>query len=186
MDPLMRLKAGIDQAEVVFGQIRPDQYSSPTPCPDWNVEQVMNHMVGALVMFRDVATQGSADPSSYPSDLIGDDAARSLRQAGDAAVAGWGVPGKLEGPANMPWGEMPAAFALQLPAMDMLVHSWDLVRATGLQVDFNPELVADNYEFVTTSMADPVMRGDDFAPPVDIEDDAPELSKVVAFLGRKP
>lgn len=186
MDPLARLKAGIDQAQEVIGKIEPGQYDLPTPCSEWSVGQVINHMIGALVMFGDVAAHGEADPGLFAGDLVGDDAAASLRAAGDQALAGWSVEGKMDGMANLPFGEFPAAFALQLPAMDMLVHSWDLARATGQQVRWNADLVADTLAFSEGTFTTPEFRGDDFSPPVAVAEGADDLSKLVAFLGRTP
>jgi hypothetical protein len=71
----------------------------------------------------------------------------------------------MEGVANLPMGEFPAAFALQLPAMDMLVHSWDLARATGLDIEWDPDLVADNRAFSEATFSSPEFRGEGFGPP---------------------
>lgn len=186
MDPLTRLRAGIDQAEAVISQIEPARYDEPTPCTEWNVGQLINHMIGALAMFRDVAAHGEVDPALFAQDLIGDDAIKSLLTAGDAAVTGWAAEGKMDGMANLPFGEFPAAFALQLPAMDMLVHSWDLAKATGQQVSWNPDLVADTRAFCEATFTSAEFRGDNFAPPVAIADESDDLSKLVAFMGRTP
>lgn len=184
MDPLTRLQAGVDQAAVVMDGIRPADYDAPTPCPEWNVRTLMNHMVGALVMFREVAAQGQVDPALLAKDHLGDDPAGSLRSAGAAAVAGWSAPGKLDGTANLPFGELPAPFALGLPAMDMLVHGWDLATATGQTVEWNPELVRDVLAYSEETFVDPKMRGTDFGPPVPVDDDADEMTRLVSFLGR--
>ncbi len=186
MDPLIRLRAGIAQAEEVVSQIDRTQYGLATPCPEWNVGQVINHMIGALVMFRDVAANGEADPGSFAEDQIGDDAVKSLLAAGEAALAGWGAEGKMDGMAKLPFGEFPAAFALQLPAMDMVVHSWDLSKGTGQHVNWNADLVAETRAFSEATFTSAEFRGNDFGPPVDVPDDANDISKLVGFLGRTP
>jgi uncharacterized protein (TIGR03086 family) len=186
MDPLTRLESGIDQAASVIGRIDPRQYGLATPCPEWDVGQVINHMIGALVMFRDVAVHGSADVGLFSRDQRGDDAAGSLTARGREAVAAWRADGRMEGTAKLPFGEFPAEFALQLPAMDMLVHSWDLATATAMQVDWDPALVADTRKFCEATFTSAEFRGDDFAPPVAVPDDAEEMSKLVAFMGRVP
>lgn len=186
MEPLARLQAGVDQAEDVIGRIDRGQYDLSTPCHEWNVGELVNHMIGALVMFRDVAEHGECDPAIFGQDLIGDDATKSLVTAGHEAIAGWSAPGKIDGMAKLPFGEMPARFALQLPSMDMLVHSWDLAKATGLDVDWNQALVSDVKAFSEENLAEPELRGDDFAPPVQVGEAADDLSALVAFLGRTP
>lgn len=186
MDVLGNLQAGIDQAGSVLARIPTTSYDKATPCPDWNVGQLANHMVGGLSMFRDVGNTGQVDPSMFERDLVGADGPAALANAGREAIAAWSGPGKLDGTANLPFGEYPATFALQLPAMDMLVHSWDLARAEGLDVDWDPDLVANTTEFVTQMLADPNNRGHDFGPPVTVSDDADPMDRLVAFLGRHP
>lgn len=186
MDPLTRLRVAIDQARPIVAAARTDDYTLPTPCSDWSVEQLINHMIGALVMFRDVGVDGQADLALYARDLIDADAAGSFTAAGDAAVRAWSGEGQLDGAANLPFGEFPAAFALQLPAMDMVVHGWDLATATDQHVDWNPELVTDTLAFCHASFTDPEFRGNDFAPPVEVPEDSDDIARLVAFLGRRP
>ena len=184
MEPLTRLQTAIDQAAAVMDNVQRDDYSRPTPCPEWTARDLMNHMVGALVMFRDVAANGSVDPSILEADHLGDDAAAALRDVGGAAVQGWSAPGKMDGMANLPFGEFPASFALGLPAMDMLVHAWDLAQATGQSVDWHSGLVGDVREFTGAMLADPQMRGDDFGPAVPAGPNDDEMTQLVRFLGR--
>jgi len=186
MDPLTRLKAGIEQARPVIAAVATSDYGLPTPCPDWTVGQLINHMIGALTMFRDVGVEGSADPALFARDLIAGDAETSFRETAAATLDAWRDPAKLDGTAKLPFGEFPAAFALQLPAMDMVVHSWDLAKATGLKVDWDPGLIAETLTFCESTFTDPAFRGDSFAPPVDVAPDADDVTRLVAFLGRRP
>ena len=141
MDPLTKLSSAIDQAQPVIAATPASAYDLPTPCEGWTVRDVINHMIGALTMFRDVAVDGVADPALFARDLIGADAANSFETIAKDAVAAWSEPGKLDGTAKLPFGEFPAAFALQLPAMDMVVHAWDITKATGNSTTWDPDLV---------------------------------------------
>jgi uncharacterized protein (TIGR03086 family) len=187
MDSLTRLRAGIDQARPIIAATTPDDYARPTPCEAWTVRELINHMLGALTMFRDVAVQGVADPAVFAQDLIGGDALASFDRAGVEAVAGWQADGRMDGTAKLPWGEFPAPFALQFPAMDMLVHGWDLAQATGQQHYWDDELVLDNLTFAqSTILASPQIRAGFYDPPIDLADDAPAIDRLIAFLGRHP
>jgi uncharacterized protein (TIGR03086 family) len=186
MDPITRLQAGVDQARPIIAAVAKEDFELPTPCPDWNVRQLINHMVGALVMFRDVAVNGEADPSLFERDLIGDNPADSFENASREAIAAWRVEGRLDGAAKLPFGEFPAPFALQLPAMDMVVHGWDLARATGQDVAWDAALVADTLTFSEATFTAPEFRGSDFGSPVPVPDDADGITRLVAFLGRNP
>lgn len=186
MDSLARLQAGIDHARPIVAAITQDDYGRPTPCEAWTVRELINHMLGALTMFRDVAVEGVADPALFARDLIGDDALASFNRVSAQVVAGWQADGRLDGTAKLPWGEFPAPFALQFPAMDMLVHGWDLARATGQQHEWEDELVLDNLMFAQSTLASPEIRVGFYAAPIDLPGDAPGIDRLVAFLGRHP
>lgn len=185
MDPLARLQASIDQTHPIVASIPTSDYGNATPCEGWNVTALLNHMISALIMFRDAGDLGAVDPATFATDQIGADASHSFETAGKAAVAAWSSPGKVDGMANLPFGEFPAAFALQLPAMDMVVHGWDLAKATGQSVDWNAALVADTLRFCEATFTNPEMRGHDFAPPVAVSADADELTRLIALMGRQ-
>lgn len=185
MDPLTRLEAGINQARPVIAGAGLSSYADPTPCPDWDVRAVIQHMLGALTMFRDVANEGTADPTLFERDLIGSSALDAFDTVAKEALAAWQAKG-LDGTANLPFGEFPAMFALQLPAMDMVVHAWDLATATGQHVDWDQDLIEETLEFVNSTFGADEMRGDDFQPPVPVPDDAPTIDRLVGFLGRQP
>ncbi len=186
MDPITRLDASVQQAQSVVSHIPVDQYNRPTPCTDWDVGALIGHMLQALVMFREAGEHGVVDPEAMMGDLRGNDAAEAIGRIGGGAVAAWSAPGKLDEVAHLPFGDFPAAMALQLPAMDMVVHSWDLAQATDAPAYWDAELVDDTWAFVSQAFADPAMRGNDFAEPVAVPDDADALTKTVGFLGRQP
>jgi uncharacterized protein (TIGR03086 family) len=185
MDPISRLEASIAQARPIVAGTPASSYGDPTPCSDWDVRGLVNHMLGSLTMFRDVAVDGSADPALFARDLIGDDATAAYDAIGAEAVAAWREKG-LDGNATLPFGEFPAAFALQLPAMDQVIHGWDLATATGQQVVWDDALVAETDEFCRTTFADPSMRGQDFAASVDVPEGAPAIDRLAGYLGRTP
>lgn len=135
-------------------------------------------------MFRDVATDGSADPALFNRDLIGDDAIDSFDRVARQAIAAWHTRG-LGGIANLPFGEFPASVALELPAMEMVVHAWDLATATYQSVDWDQDLLIDTLRFVRATFTSSETRGTDFRPPIPVDDDAPTIDRLVGFLGRQ-
>ena len=130
--------------------------------------------------------EGVADPALFTRDLIGDDALASFNQVSDEALGGWRTDGRLDAPAKLPWGEFPAPFALQFPALDMLVHGWDLAQATGQQHEWEDELVLETLSFAQSTLVSPEIRAGFYGPAIDLSDDAPAIDRLVAFLGRHP
>ena len=82
MDSLTRLQVGIDHARPIIAATTPDDYARPTPCEAWTVRELINHMLGALTMFRDVAVQGVADPAVFARVNVGQ-RGRSLEWPGE-------------------------------------------------------------------------------------------------------
>ena len=184
MDLLTRLEAAIAQARPVIAgaDVRAD--ANPTPCPDWDVRTLLNHMLGALTMFRDVAADGIADPALFERDLVGADALESFDKVAGEAIAAWHARG-VGGVATLPFGEFPASFALELPTMEMVVHAWDLATATTQSVNWDEELLTETLRFVHGTFTSSEARGADFGPPVPVDDGAPTIDRLVGFLGRK-
>src|SRR4051794_28967150 len=63
-------------ANVVAG-VKPDQLDSPTPCTEWTVRDLINHMVGASELFASAGEgeRSTINPFGHPDDLVGDDPA---------------------------------------------------------------------------------------------------------------
>jgi len=162
------------------------QLGAPSNCEGWDVRALSNHLLGALVMFEGVASAGAADMTLVESDHIGDDLAGAYDRLAAATVAAWSRDGRVDGTANMPWGELPAALAVQMLADDVLVHGWDLARVTGQDVAWDQDLAAETLEFAQMMFASPEIRSGSFADPVIVPADAEPMTQLVAFLGRTP
>jgi uncharacterized protein (TIGR03086 family) len=186
MDALRRLEASIDQTRPIVAATRADQLGQPTNCPDWDVRGLLNHTVGALVMFRDVANEGEADVAALMTDQIGDDPLAAYDLRAKEVLEAWRAKG-TDGTANLPFGEFPAEFGLSLLADDQTVHGWDLARATGQDVAWDQDLAQEHLDFATATFGPaPEMRGTDFAAEVEAPPDADTMTRLVAFLGRQP
>jgi uncharacterized protein (TIGR03086 family) len=183
MDPLTRLQAAVVQARPVVAGTASSSLAGPTPCADWDVRAVLNHMLGVLMMFRDVATDNHADPSLFDRDLIGRDPLESFDKLAAQTVAAWRARG-LGGIATLPFGECPAGFALGLPTMEMVVHAWDLATATNKAVDWDQNLLVDTLRFARATFTPSDARGASFLPQIPVADDAPTIEQLVGFLGR--
>ena len=102
---------------------------------------MLNHMIGAAGMFAACA-RGESQPFpdwSVMPDWVGDDPAASYRRSAAALIAAYSAPGVLGGEVTMPWGAMPAAFALNVITADHVTHSWDLARTAGLPIVIDDE-----------------------------------------------
>ena len=139
------LAAALDAFERRLAKTDDAHWSQPTPCADWDVRALVNHVVGEerwtgpLLDGMTIAEVGDR----FDGDLLGDDPQATGREASAEAVAA--VDGKLDGIAavHLSYGaEDPAEYVHQLSA-DHLIHGWDLAAATGQDRTLDPELVAE-------------------------------------------
>ena len=186
MDSLARLEASIAQTRNVVAGTAPEQFTVPTPCAEWDVQALANHILGALVMFHDVATTGAADMAVLQGDHVGENFLASFDKLSAATVAAWKAGDKVNDTANMPWGEMPADVALAILADDVLVHGWDLATSIGQPVDWDQALAGETLDFARMMFAAPENREGSFAKSVPVARDADAMTQLVAYLGRHP
>lgn len=161
-----------------------DAWAAPTPCPDFDVHRLAEHLVGGLQGIADAAegspTHGFVEPSIELAD-----AARAYRDAGAAAVAAWSVPGRLDADYAMPWGLARGAHLVGFLVLEQVVHGWDLSSALGRPAGFDAEAVAIA-DGVARAMDTDAMRSPGmFGPPITPRATATPLEKLVAFLGRQ-
>ena len=121
-----------------------EDWTLATPCADWDVRQLVNHVVGEdrwtkpLVDGRTIAEVGN----SLDGDLLGDEPVAAARDAADEAVTAVAARLPEGGLVHLSYGEEALEqYILQLTA-DHLIHGWDLAAATGQERDLDPEVVA--------------------------------------------
>jgi uncharacterized protein (TIGR03086 family) len=120
-------------------------WSAPTPCTDWDVRTLVNHVVGEdrwtkpLVDGKTIAEVGDA----FDGDLLGEDPTSSAMAAADEALTA--VAEKLPGgeKVHLSYGEEDIEEYISQLVADHLIHGWDLAAATGQKRDLDPELVSD-------------------------------------------
>src|SRR5438046_630892 len=139
MDVLPMMNRVLDQAGVVVDNVKPDQLGNSTPCTEWTVRDVINHVTGGATMFAECVEQGSVPDDLLGQlmggDNLGDDYKGAFHKASDRARAAFSSEGALEKMVKLPFGEMPAGVALNIAVMDVMTHALDIAKATGQTVD---------------------------------------------------
>jgi uncharacterized protein (TIGR03086 family) len=185
MDPVKMLEQSYAATGRVVDAIRPDDLSKPTPCTQWDLRTLLNHVVGVTKYFGSVA-DGNGDRSLMAAEHLGDDPAADFHAAADATLAAWSKPGKLEASYALFAGEVPGQVPVTIATADAFVHGWDMAKAIGATLDADPALCEALHGFLRGFVSDPARRGDAFAPEVPVPDDAPAIDRLVGFLGRTP
>jgi uncharacterized protein (TIGR03086 family) len=178
-------------AEVIKG-MPAGQDSAPTPCAEWDVRTLLNHVIGTLWLaeglFGDQPPRYPMNPGGLPPvDLAGDDAAAAYAEASTAALAaaGAGAGDALTRAHVTPLGEMPGPVLAGFTTLDILVHGWDLAQATGQPADLDGRLAAHVLAFAEQAITAET-RAPRIGPALTVAADAPVTDRLVAFLGRRP
>src|SRR6478672_11735211 len=139
MDLLPIMQKVLDRAGTVLDGVEPSQLGNATPCTDWTVRDVINHVVGGAAMFAECVEQGSVKDDRLGQlmggDNLGDDYKGAFHKASDRARAAFSSEGALEKMVKLPFGEMPAEVALNIAVMDVMTHAVDIARSTGQKID---------------------------------------------------
>lgn len=134
-NPIELYEGAIQQMLPILGGIQSGQLASSTPCSDWNVQDLINHNLKVAQFTYDViAETGAADPSIMGalSDPLPSEGGRAAFEAGIARVLeAIKATGKLEKVLDTPFGQMPAGDFLMIPFGDIVLHKWDLAKATN-------------------------------------------------------
>jgi uncharacterized protein (TIGR03086 family) len=165
--------------------VRDDQWALPTPCGEWDVRAVVNHVVGenrwAVPLFAGGTIEEVGD--RYDGDLLGGDPAVAWDDSAAAAAASVDAPGAVDRTVHLSFGDVPGhEYAMQLFA-DLLVHGWDLSRAIGADERLDPELVDACAAWFAT-VAGSYRAGGAVGPRVATPPDADPQTVLLADFGR--
>jgi uncharacterized protein (TIGR03086 family) len=162
--------------------VRPEQWSAPTPCTEWNVRMLVNHVVTGTQYF--VANIRGDAPPDRTVDHLGDDPAAAFAAAAQSLHHVFVQPGVMEGVYPSPMGEASGRSLVQMRITEQLVHGWDLGQATGQTLDVSPELAERTLAGLRHFLPGGQRQGGPFADEQECPDEAPPLDRLAAFLGR--
>jgi uncharacterized protein (TIGR03086 family) len=165
----------------LISQVAEDQWTAPTPCTQWSVRDVVSHLVGMNLVF--VALLEQSPMPERGTDRLGADPARAFRESAAALQAAAARTGVLERSQATPLGVATGAGRLRWRILDLLVHGWDLVQATGLALELPGDLAERALTLAQAELAGQPRAGR-FADPQPISDEAPVIDQLAALTGR--
>ncbi|MFE6334111.1 TIGR03086 family metal-binding protein [Streptomyces sp. NPDC057798] len=166
-----------------------EQLTGPTPCPDLRVRNLLGHLLGLSVAFRDAgrknlgATTDTAPTASVPD--IGPGWREEFPKVLDDLAGAWRDPAAWTGMTRAGGVDLPGAVAGAVAIDELVVHGWDLAVATGQPYDPDPAALQAAHDFLLASKDDP-SRGEIFGPVVPVPQDAALLDRAVGLSGRDP
>jgi uncharacterized protein (TIGR03086 family) len=194
MDMLEALDRAAEGASRRLHGAGDDAWSNPTPCTEWDVRALAQHLIGGNHMAVALLAGASAD-ESMAAARAGVEAARAA--GGDLAAAfdasalaqrdAFARPGALDGTVHHVVGDIPAQMLLGFRVADMLVHSWDLARGVGADEALDPQVVEVVWGFAHPMTAGLVASGRfGDGPSGTVGADAPLQLRLLDLHGRRP
>jgi uncharacterized protein (TIGR03086 family) len=183
LDAVVR-KAVAETAAVVHG-VKPDRLGAPTPCTDWDVRTLGNHLL-QVVTALNLAGRGQPVPGElWTSELMTDDWAERFDDEGRAAVDAWDRAAAWDGMVRMARAEMRAPLIATMLASDLTIHGWDLARATHQHYGCDDDVAEATLRFLADTGEQGRQMGI-YAPARPVAESAPAFERVLALSGRDP
>ncbi|OEU88874.1 hypothetical protein DB35_21910 [Streptomyces abyssalis] len=178
------LEGAARAARPVVRGVREGQLGAPTPCSEYDVRALLDHLMHVVVSFQALAAKGTADFSTTPGYVGGGSDWRARFDEETARlVDAWAAPGALEG-TSQGMG-LPQRTVGGMVLGDLTVHAWDLARATGQ--DFTPyepslPVLLEGWR----ELAPMGRKMNVFGEPFPVPDDASLFDELLALSGRDP
>jgi uncharacterized protein (TIGR03086 family) len=183
MDLIELHNRALDQTQALVGGVEASQMTLPSPCAEWDVRELLNHIVGGNRSYAGIARRNQRRRAPG-EDMLAEDPVEAYRRSADDLKQAWSAPRLLEETLPSHLGEMPGRALLGIHLVEVVGHGWDLAKATGQQTRFDSEVVQAAMR-VAQTVFENAPRGTLFDSPEEAGEEAPEIDRLAAFLGRR-
>jgi uncharacterized protein (TIGR03086 family) len=187
MEPLQRdFQTAVEQFGQKVHAVPADRWTNATPCTDWDVHALVNHLVNEAVWIpplmegRTVAEVGDR----FDGDLLGSDPIGAWDRAAEAAIESMSRPGVLENTVHVSFGDIPGREYCSQLFTDYVIHGWDLARGIGAEDAIDPAFAAQLYE-QAAPRAEEMRTWGVFGDHVEVPEDADLQTRLLAIYGRR-
>jgi uncharacterized protein (TIGR03086 family) len=161
-----------------------DGWDRPTPCGEWDVRMLVNHLVGGARIFA--AQLDAAGPvADHDADWLGDDPVCAWESAAEADRAAWRRPDALSRPIELGIGVLPGELAAWVHLTELVAHGADLAVATGQEALLDQGLAAGLFEAMHVMGFEAFRAPELFEPAIAAEPNASAHRQLLAYLGRE-
>jgi uncharacterized protein (TIGR03086 family) len=183
MDPIERLERAMQGTSKIVHGVTAEQLGEPTPCSEFDVRALLNHMMGGLDMLRTAAEGGEAKMPE--GDQFGAEPGKEYDVRAAKLIDVVKQPGTLEKTWVMPFAPMPGQMMASIAFVEHVTHGWDLAKATGQDTTIPDDLIAECRGVVEPMDAmwrmDGVLKNK-----IDVPESASATDRYAAFMGRQP
>lgn len=185
MDPKQHFAKVVDQTGLCIRLIQPDQLTNATPCSEWDLRALLNHMVSELLwmppllMGKTIAEVGN----KFDGDVLTSDYISAWQRAADGALVAV-KHADLDATVHLSYGDLPARNYINDMITDVLIHGWDVGQSMKCSVIFDVALAQAAYDHLEPNMV-PYRNSGFVGEPVEVPPDAGIQTRLLAMMGRK-
>jgi uncharacterized protein (TIGR03086 family) len=178
-------RRALDATGRIVSAISATQWDDPTPCEEWDVRALTNHLVSGNLWAAELASGKTIDDvgEALDGDLLGNDPSAAYNSSALAAAAAFEAPGALEQPCAVSYGPVPGSVYAGHRILDVVIHGWDLAVATNQDTTIDPSLVSACWEIVEPQLG-ALQASGAFGQASGDVDAADEQTKLLDSLGR--
>jgi uncharacterized protein (TIGR03086 family) len=164
-----------------------DQWKDPSPNEGWDVRELVNHIVSGNYWAAELGRGKTIEEvgDRLDGDVLGDDPLAEYDTSSGAASAAFHMPGAMDAMCAVSYGPVAGAVYAGHRYIDVLIHGWDVAKATGQDTTLAPELVEACWAIVEPQK-DELAASGAFGDDHDVPEDADRQTALLALLGRKP
>ena len=180
-----KYRRAVSDFSKVVDAVPADKWVSVSPCEGWTAKHVIGHVIGGMQV---ISASQTGEPPQFgdPIAAAGDDPVRNYTAARDLALESLteeNLAKTVDGPGG---GQMQLDQLIgMILANDVLIHTWDLAKAVGVEAKLDPELCEAALQAIEP-MEEMVRQPSVFGPRVEPPADADAQTRLICFTGRQP
>jgi uncharacterized protein (TIGR03086 family) len=161
----------------------PEAWDRESNLGEWSVRELIGHGTGSADRLVRLSERGEFGGFSEPADFFCEDPAARLREIQQRLREFLGA-ANPDAPCSSPQGEVPLRQAMSFPVADLAIHSWDVHRSRGADVELPADVLAFCREMVDSVPDELMRRPGSFGPAQPAPASATPTARLMAHLGR--
>ncbi|MGW3468333.1 TIGR03086 family metal-binding protein [Saccharopolyspora sp. NPDC000995] len=189
MTDLPDLRPAAQQLASLLENVADEQLAAATPCTEYTLGDLIDHVGGLSLAFTAAAAKDFSLTGGGPSGdaaRLPDDWRTRIPEQLAALAEAWREPTAWEGMTQAGGVQLPGPVAGNVAMNELVVHGWDIAKATGEQFRCDADSLTASLEFVSMVAAQDRGQDSPFGPPVEVSPDATPLNKLISLTGRAP
>lgn len=154
-------RQALESTRTFVAAIEDGHWALPTPCAEWDVRALVNHIVAGNLWAAELAA-GRTIPDvgdRLDGDVLDPSPLEAYDASAEAAGQAFEAPGALEAPCAVSYGPVPGSVYAGHRFIDVLIHGWDIAVAIGYPTALAPHLVSAAWDVVEPQLAGLVASG---------------------------